>query len=192
MDDKKSKILALFLVVTLISLIAVAALYLGPSWQFFCVFGAAISVIFAVFIWLIRHRSKDSGHILPQRQKQMMSRELSVPCSFLRKVAGVPTKFRHIDESQVKNLVYVALWCIQEKARRRPTMAQVVDMLEGHLRVDEPPETEMIIVDLLSIDKDKVQGKCRIKATGVILSDSGTTTPAATSTFDNTTIFSGR
>ena len=99
---------------------------------------------------------------------------------------------RHIDESQVKNLVYVALWCIQEKARRRPTMAQVVDMLEGHLRVDEPPETEMIIVDLLSIDKDKVQGKCRIKATGVILSDSGTTTPAATSTFDNTTIFSGR
>jgi len=449
MDDRKSKILALILVVTLISLIAVAALYLGPSWEFFCVFGAAVTVIFAVFIWLIRNRSKEPGHILPQRQKHMMSRELSVPCSFLRKVAGVPTKFRykelelatdnfnaligrggsgsvfkgilgdgtcvavkriegeergekeflsevaaigsvqhinllrlygycivpsgprflvyefiqngsldgwifhrrdrrsrpggclpwhlrysvaidvakalsylhhdcrsrilhldvkpenillddsyravvsdfglaklmgrgesrivtnirgtkgylapewllengisaksdvysygmvllemiggrrnvrvlddgkdrslrkyeyfpklvveklktgklmsvvdqrllegrHIDESQVRKLVYVALWCIQEKARRRPTMAQVVDMLEGHLRVDEPPETEMIIVDLLSIGKDKVQGKSRIKATGVYLSDSGSTTPAATPTFDNTTIFSGR
>ncbi|OMO57688.1 putative receptor-like protein kinase [Corchorus olitorius] len=59
-----------------------------------------------------------------------------------------------IDERQVKRLVYVALWCIQERARLRPNMAQVVDMLEGRVTVDEPPETQMIVVDLLSIDED--------------------------------------
>ncbi|XP_021741648.1 probable receptor-like protein kinase At5g20050 isoform X3 [Chenopodium quinoa] len=98
---------------------------------------------------------------------------------------------RHIDERQVRTLVYTALWCIQEKVRRRPTMAQVVDMLEGNMRVDEPPETEMIIVDLLSIDKDKVApGMCRLKATGVVLSDCNTA--ASTSTFEPGTLVSGR
>ncbi|KNA12294.1 hypothetical protein SOVF_127260 [Spinacia oleracea] len=448
MDDKRSKILALVLVVTLISLITVSALYLGSSWQFFSIFSGCIIVIFAIFIWLIRRRSKGAALILPQ--KHVMSRELSVPCSFLRKVAGVPTKFRqkelelatdnfnaligrgasgsvfkgilgdgtcvavkriegqergekeflsevaaigsvqhinlvrmygycivpggprflvyefiqngsldgwifprrdkrnrpagclpwhlrygvaidvakalsylhhdcrsrilhldvkpenillddnyravvsdfglaklmgrgesrivtnirgtmgylapewllengisaksdvysyglvllemiggrrnmrviddskdrslrkyeyfpkivvekskegkfmsvvdqrllegrHIDERQVRTLVYTALWCIQEKVRRRPTMAQVVDMLEGHMHVDEPPETEMIIVDLLSIDTDKVgPGKCRLKATGVVLSDCN---PAASSSaFEDGagTLLSGR
>ncbi|XP_057537598.1 probable receptor-like protein kinase At5g20050 [Amaranthus tricolor] len=446
MDDKKSKILALILVVTLILLITVSALYLGPTWQFFCIFGACILVTFSVFIWLIRRQSKSGAHdILPQ--KHVMSRELSVPCSFLRKVAGVPTKFRqkelelatdnfnaligrgasgsvfkgilgdgtcvavkriesqergekeflsevaaigsvqhinlvrlygycivpagprflvyefiqngsldgwifprrdrrnrpggclpwhlrysvaidvakalsylhhdcrsrilhldvkpenillddnyravvsdfglaklmardesriitnirgtkgylapewllengisaksdvysygmvllemiggrrsvrvlddskdrslrkyeyfpklvveklkegklmsvvdqrllegrHIDERQVRTLVYIALWCIQEKVRRRPTMAQVVDMLEGHLRIDEPPETEMIIVDLLSIDKDKGAGKNRFKATGVVLSDCHTA--ASSSHLEPGTVLTGR
>lgn len=59
-----------------------------------------------------------------------------------------------VDESEVKKLVYVALWCIQERPRLRPTMAQVVDMLEGRVRLDEPPDTRMILVDLLSVDED--------------------------------------
>ncbi|KAG2713236.1 hypothetical protein I3760_04G167700 [Carya illinoinensis] len=57
-----------------------------------------------------------------------------------------------IDEKEVRRLVCVALWCIQEKARLRPSMARVVEMLEGRVAVEEPPETRMIIVDLLSID----------------------------------------
>ncbi|KAJ0985671.1 hypothetical protein J5N97_004027 [Dioscorea zingiberensis] len=57
-----------------------------------------------------------------------------------------------VDERQVKTLVYVALWCIQENPKLRPSMARVVDMLEGRLPVDTPPETEMIIVDILSIN----------------------------------------
>ncbi|XP_022730656.1 probable receptor-like protein kinase At5g20050 [Durio zibethinus] len=56
-----------------------------------------------------------------------------------------------IDERQVKRLVHVALWCIQERAKLRPSMAQVVEMLEGRVAVDEPPDTQMIVVDLLSI-----------------------------------------
>lgn len=59
-----------------------------------------------------------------------------------------------VEESEVTRLVYIALWCIQEKPRLRPSMAQVVDMLEGRVRVDEPPGSRMILVDLLAVDED--------------------------------------
>ncbi|KAA0046743.1 hypothetical protein IC582_003989 [Cucumis melo] len=59
-----------------------------------------------------------------------------------------------IDEREVRKLVCVGLWCIQEQAKLRPTMAMVVDMLEGRVAVEEPPDTEMLVVDLLSIDEE--------------------------------------
>ncbi|KAJ1387402.1 Serine/threonine-protein kinase, active site [Sesbania bispinosa] len=59
-----------------------------------------------------------------------------------------------VDEREVRTLVYVGLWCVQEKPRLRPSMVQVVDMLEGRVRVEEPPDTRMILVDLLSVDED--------------------------------------
>ncbi|KAF3442116.1 hypothetical protein FNV43_RR16032 [Rhamnella rubrinervis] len=64
-----------------------------------------------------------------------------------------------IDEREVQKLVYVALWCIQEKARIRPNMRVVVEMLEGRVTVEEPPDTQMVIVDLLSIDEDTPAGR---------------------------------
>ncbi|XP_074271835.1 putative receptor-like protein kinase At5g20050 [Silene latifolia] len=101
---------------------------------------------------------------------------------------------RNIDETQVRKLVHIALWCIQEKPRLRPTMAKVVDMLEGTLRVDEPPETEMIIVDLLSIGNANGNGKMRMKATGVVLSGPSdhSNAPVSAAAFESTTMFSGR
>lgn len=60
-----------------------------------------------------------------------------------------------IDEREVRRLAYVALWCIQEKAVTRPNMARVVEMLEGRVAVDEPPDTRMIVVDLLAINDDQ-------------------------------------
>ncbi|XP_028100807.1 probable receptor-like protein kinase At5g20050 [Camellia sinensis] len=60
-----------------------------------------------------------------------------------------------VEEREVRRLVCVALWCIQEKARLRPSMTKVVEMLEGRVHVEEPPETQMIIVDLLSIDEQE-------------------------------------
>ncbi|KAK9029708.1 hypothetical protein V6N11_026812 [Hibiscus sabdariffa] len=57
-----------------------------------------------------------------------------------------------VDERQVKRMVHVALWCIQEKPKLRPSMAHVVEMLEGRVPVEEPPNTQMIVVNLLSID----------------------------------------
>lgn len=59
-----------------------------------------------------------------------------------------------IDEREVKRLVCVALWCIQERARIRPSMGLVVEMLEGRVAVEEPPDTKMIVVDLLAVDED--------------------------------------
>lgn len=43
------------------------------------------------------------------------------------------------DSKQVELLLKVALWCIQEKTDRRPLMVNVVQMLEGHLDVKDPP-----------------------------------------------------
>lgn len=63
-----------------------------------------------------------------------------------------------IDETQVRRLVDVAFWCIQERARLRPSMARVVEMLEGRVAVDDPPDTQMVIVDWLSIDQDDDAG----------------------------------
>ncbi|XP_027176810.1 probable receptor-like protein kinase At5g20050 [Coffea eugenioides] len=58
-----------------------------------------------------------------------------------------------IDERQVKRLVCIALWCIQDKPKVRPSMGLVVEMLEGRVPVDEPPEnTQFLIADLLSAE----------------------------------------
>ncbi|KAL6606230.1 hypothetical protein ACP70R_041883 [Stipagrostis hirtigluma subsp. patula] len=59
------------------------------------------------------------------------------------------------DEAGVRRLAHVALWCAQEKAGARPTMARVVEMLEargGAADVEPPPPSEMVVVDLLALD----------------------------------------
>ncbi|KAL6531988.1 hypothetical protein OROGR_013958 [Orobanche gracilis] len=45
-----------------------------------------------------------------------------------------------VDEGEVGRLVNIVLWCTQESPRLRPSMAQVVDMIEGRLRVEDPPK----------------------------------------------------
>ncbi|KAL5729512.1 non-specific serine/threonine protein kinase [Ranunculus cassubicifolius] len=57
-----------------------------------------------------------------------------------------------VDERRLRILVHVALWCIQENPKLRPNMARVVDMLEGRVNVDRPPESEMTLLGLLGID----------------------------------------
>uniref|UniRef100_A0A0E0L7M1 Protein kinase domain-containing protein n=1 Tax=Oryza punctata TaxID=4537 RepID=A0A0E0L7M1_ORYPU len=61
-----------------------------------------------------------------------------------------------VEEAAVRRLVHVALWCAQEKASARPTMARVVEMLEGRgaaaEAVEAPPPSDMIVVDLLALD----------------------------------------
>ncbi|XP_043725676.1 probable receptor-like protein kinase At5g20050 [Telopea speciosissima] len=86
-----------------------------------------------------------------------------------------------IDEKEVKLLVHVALWCIQEDPKLRPNMASVVEMLEGRVVVDQPPETEMIIVDLLSIKQHDRKKNAPL-----------TTTPSASNATLSVSILSGR
>ncbi|KAF8084271.1 hypothetical protein N665_0727s0038 [Sinapis alba] len=58
------------------------------------------------------------------------------------------------DEGQVMKLVCVALWCIQQKAKNRPDMAMVIEMLEGRVPVNEPPDSKLVVIDLLTAADD--------------------------------------
>ncbi|KAF5741971.1 receptor-like protein kinase [Tripterygium wilfordii] len=60
-----------------------------------------------------------------------------------------------VDEREVKRMACVGLWCIQERVRLRPSMTRVLEMLEGRVAVEEPPDTDMIAIDLLSIDEEE-------------------------------------
>ncbi|KAJ8510543.1 hypothetical protein OPV22_000977 [Ensete ventricosum] len=44
-----------------------------------------------------------------------------------------------VDMEQLKRVVLVSFWCIQEQPSQRPPMGKVVQMLEGVLAVDKPP-----------------------------------------------------
>ncbi|CAN7038085.1 unnamed protein product [Brassica rapa subsp. trilocularis] len=68
------------------------------------------------------------------------------------------------DEGQVMKLVCVALWCLQEKAKNRPDMAMVIEMLEGRVPVSEPPDSQLVVVDLLAAgdDDDATTGVRRV------------------------------
>ncbi|CAL0307135.1 unnamed protein product [Lupinus luteus] len=95
-----------------------------------------------------------------------------------------------VDESEVKKLVHVALWCIQERPRLRPSMAQVVDMLEGRARLDLPPDTRMILVDLLSVDEDPVADHNNLAR--LLTSLSSHEDNISTYSMGGTTVLSGR
>uniref|UniRef100_A0ACD6AC97 Uncharacterized protein n=1 Tax=Avena sativa TaxID=4498 RepID=A0ACD6AC97_AVESA len=59
-----------------------------------------------------------------------------------------------VEEAAVRRAVHVALWCAQERAGARPSMARVVEMLEGRGvgDVEAPPPSDTIMVDLLALD----------------------------------------
>ncbi|GLJ36204.1 hypothetical protein SUGI_0726730 [Cryptomeria japonica] len=44
-----------------------------------------------------------------------------------------------IGMEEVKNVVAVALWCIQEAGGMRPKASSITRMLEGHMKIQEPP-----------------------------------------------------
>ncbi|XP_073006555.1 probable receptor-like protein kinase At5g20050 [Typha latifolia] len=95
-----------------------------------------------------------------------------------------------VDEMEARNLVYVALWCIQEKAKSRPSMERVVDMLEGRMAVDLPPEPDMVILDLLGNENVEVNARDGA-ATRLLQLDTNEITSSSTGTFD-VSILSGR
>ncbi|KAK8696904.1 hypothetical protein V6N13_113075 [Hibiscus sabdariffa] len=96
-----------------------------------------------------------------------------------------------IDDRQLQTLVYVALWRIQERAKLRPSMEQVVEMLEGRVVVDEPPDTQMVVVDLLSIDEEDCDYHHRPKIT-VMGPDADCNIPTSASSSFSMSLLSGR
>lgn len=53
-----------------------------------------------------------------------------------------------VDMREAIEAVRIALWCIQEEIPSRPSMAKVVQMLEGNLRVPDPPLSSQFAVRL--------------------------------------------
>lgn len=53
-----------------------------------------------------------------------------------------------VSDNNVIEAVRIALWCIQEETPLRPSMAKVVQMLEGNMRVSEPPLSSQFAVRL--------------------------------------------
>lgn len=51
-------------------------------------------------------------------------------------------------ENQIIQTVKIALWCIQEDTSTRPSMGKVVQMLEGNVKVQQPPLSSQLAVRL--------------------------------------------
>ncbi|KAL8136835.1 hypothetical protein V2J09_002836 [Rumex salicifolius] len=77
-----------------------------------------------------------------------------------------------VEEEEVRIMAYIGLWCIQEKPKTRPNMARVVQMLQGHVPVEPPPETEMMVAALLAVDRDKSGSHRRPGSSGLAYSGS--------------------
>ncbi|KAH0661067.1 hypothetical protein KY290_027038 [Solanum tuberosum] len=94
MEDKKVYSLALLLVILLITLIVIARITLKYSETFFLIFGADIALIIGVFAGVLIRRKFNNRRLLLENQLDSDGRELRIEYSFLRKVAGVPTRFK--------------------------------------------------------------------------------------------------
>ncbi|OIW19740.1 hypothetical protein TanjilG_18550 [Lupinus angustifolius] len=95
MEDRKVITFAVISVIILIIVIIIARVSLKLSRAFFLILGADVAIILAVFSCvLIRQRYKSRRNLMESRLRSE-GRELRIEYSFLRKVAGVPIKFRY-------------------------------------------------------------------------------------------------
>jgi hypothetical protein len=60
---------------------------------------------------------------------------------------GADATMARVDEGEVEAVVKVALCCVQPRQETRPNMLAVVDMLEGRVAVDLPPESRLSVVN---------------------------------------------
>ena len=65
-----------------------------------------------------------------------------------------PNLNRFADEKEVTNICRIACWCIQDDEHVRPTMSKVVQILEGVLDVDMPPDPRGLQVFIDNQDDD--------------------------------------
>lgn len=95
MEDRKAHLIAIFIIVLFIVLTIVARVSLKQSRTFFLICGTDTVAIFAVLsVIFIRLRYASRRKQL-EKLHDSEGLELRIEYSFLRKVAGVPTKFRY-------------------------------------------------------------------------------------------------
>ncbi|PIA65524.1 hypothetical protein AQUCO_00100788v1 [Aquilegia coerulea] len=94
MGSKRSNIIAATTIISLIILLIILRVTVGLSGTFFLILGASVAAILGIIAWIfVQYRSERSF----QRKMVLEGRELRIEYSFLRKVAGVPTKFKYQD-----------------------------------------------------------------------------------------------
>ncbi|XP_021895159.1 probable receptor-like protein kinase At5g20050 [Carica papaya] len=103
MEDKKANIIALTVVLTLVVFIIVSRVILKLSKGFFLITGAGSAVILAVFVCLFIRRRYNRRRKILESKLVSEGRELRIEYSFLRKVAGLPTKFRFKELEEATN-----------------------------------------------------------------------------------------
>lgn len=97
MEDKKANIIAVTLVIFLISAVIVARVVLNFSKSFFLIVGAAVAGIVAVIAFYFIRRHLHQRRQMMETRLASEGRELRIEYSFLRKIAGLPTKYRYKD-----------------------------------------------------------------------------------------------
>ncbi|KAF7820835.1 G-type lectin S-receptor-like serine/threonine-protein kinase [Senna tora] len=50
-----------------------------------------------------------------------------------------------VDEEELMRSLRVAFWCIQDEVSLRPTMGEVVRMLEGSININSPPMPQTVL-----------------------------------------------
>ncbi|XP_047324248.1 G-type lectin S-receptor-like serine/threonine-protein kinase SD3-1 [Impatiens glandulifera] len=95
---------------------------------------------------LVRKQSSSSNESLPERDIYMLGEMLLQIVTCKRdirpdKVDNIVGDLRHNDNEWkgVERVVRIALWCMQSKPFLRPSISEVVKVLEGTLSVDKPP-----------------------------------------------------
>ncbi|KAJ8490655.1 hypothetical protein OPV22_012376 [Ensete ventricosum] len=89
-----------------------------------------------------------------------------------------PRLHGNADMTELERACRVACWCIQDDEAHRPSMAQVVQILEGALEVDTPPTPRKLQVLLddrntkcFSTDSSSGQGSTKALSTSLISSE---------------------
>src|SRR4051812_22259013 len=99
MDAKRTTIIITGVVVGLLILITIILFhFLGVSTPFFILAGVVgLAAILGILAWLI-FRCADGDHrrtLMTRRRSVLEGEELRLEYSYLRKVAGLPSKFRY-------------------------------------------------------------------------------------------------
>ncbi|KAJ1284542.1 hypothetical protein BS78_03G212100 [Paspalum vaginatum] len=71
----------------------------------------------------------------------------------------VDAAMAHVHEREMETVVKVALCCVQHRRDSRPSMLSVLDMIEGRVAVDVPPESRLSVTDLMEPLSSAVQDR---------------------------------
>jgi hypothetical protein len=94
-----------------------------------------------------RESQQRRGSYFPKiAREKMMQGEL------MEAVDKSLVRSEELSEEEVTVLVRLALWCIQENLELRPTMMEVVEMLEGRIPVHVPPESSMFMLNFVNME----------------------------------------